>query len=83
MVVLDAGAGRGRTSTCSSTPSDEAADFAQLSTKYTPLDYVCDLTAIPVEDNRFDRIVFNQVLEHVPEPALVIAELYRVLKPGG
>ena len=83
MVVLDAGAGRGPYKHLFKHARYEAADFAQLSTKYTPLDYVCDLTAIPVEDNRFDRIVFNQVLEHVPEPALVIAELYRVLKPGG
>jgi SAM-dependent methyltransferase len=36
-----------------------------------------------VEDGRFDRILFNQVLEHLPDPPAVLVELYRVLKPGG
>ena len=44
---------------------------------------MCDLKNIPTEDNRFDFIIFNQVLEHVPEPRLVLTELHRVLKPGG
>ena len=71
MLVLDAGAGRGPYKHLFAHAHYEAADFAQLSTRYAPLDYVCDLSAIPVEDGRFDRIVFNQVLEHVPEPELV------------
>jgi SAM-dependent methyltransferase len=36
-----------------------------------------------VEDGRFDRIVFNQGLEHMPDPIAVLHELNRVLKPGG
>jgi SAM-dependent methyltransferase len=36
-----------------------------------------------VEDGRFDFIVFNQVMEHLPEPFLALKELNRVLKPGG
>ena len=51
--------------------------------KYRQPDYVCDLVAIPVEDARFDHVVCTQVLEHLPEPLRVIAELGRVLKPGG
>ena len=38
---------------------------------------------IPVDDGHFDRVICNQVLEHVPEPEKAVAELYRVLKPGG
>ncbi|MEB0041382.1 MULTISPECIES: class I SAM-dependent methyltransferase [unclassified Pseudomonas] len=34
-------------------------------------------------DNAFDFIVCSHVLEHVPNDALAIAELYRVLSPGG
>lgn len=83
MLVLDAGAGHGPYRKLFRHATYEAADFAQLSTAYTPLDYVCDLTKIPVEDRRFDRILFNQVLEHLPDPPAVLAELNRVLKPGG
>ena len=37
----------------------------------------------PWTTRRFDHVVLTQVLEHVPEPARVLAELHRVLKPGG
>ncbi|ROR89778.1 class I SAM-dependent methyltransferase [Nocardioides aurantiacus] len=83
MRVLDAGAGRSPYRHLFDHAHYEAADFAQLSTKYAPLDYVCDLTDIPVEDGRFDRILFNQVLEHLPDPAAAVQELHRVLRPGG
>jgi SAM-dependent methyltransferase len=83
MLVLDAGAGRSPYRPLFAHARYETADFAKLASGYGTLDYVCDLTAIPVEDGRFDRIVCNQVLEHVPEPSAVLTELYRVLKPGG
>ena len=60
----------------------ESADFEKLDKAYAST-YVCDLAAIPVRDARYDAVVFNQVMEHVPEPARVLAELGRVLKPGG
>jgi SAM-dependent methyltransferase len=84
MLALDAGAGGGPYKDLFGHAIYEAADFAQLSgRRYAPLDYVCDLNDIPVEEGRFDRVLFNQVLEHVPDPPLVLAELHRVLKPGG
>jgi ubiquinone/menaquinone biosynthesis C-methylase UbiE len=83
MRVLDAGAGKSPYRRHFGHTDYEAADFAQLDTAYAPLDYVCDLADIPVEDARFDRVLFNQVLEHLPEPEQVLAELHRVLKPGG
>ena len=83
MLVLDAGAGRSPYRKLFKHAHYESADFAALKTNYAPLDYVCDLSEIPVEDGRFDRVLFNQVLEHLPEPERVLAELHRVLKPGG
>jgi SAM-dependent methyltransferase len=83
MVVLDAGAGTSPYRKFFKHAQYEAADFAELGTKYAPLDYVCDITDIPVEDARFDRILCNQVLEHLPEPGRAMDELHRVLKPGG
>jgi SAM-dependent methyltransferase len=82
-VVLDAGAGdqpyREHFSHC----RYEAADFEAVSKPYAKSTYVCDLTQIPVEDARFDAIVFSQVMEHLPDPLAVLKELRRVLKPGG
>ena len=82
--VLDAGAGRAPYRDLFAHARYETADFmAVKGKKYAPPDYVCDLASIPVEDVRFDHVVLTQVLEHLPEPATVLAELHRVLKPGG
>jgi predicted SAM-dependent methyltransferase len=42
-----------------------------------------DLHQIPLEDNRFDVIFCNHVLEHVDDANQCMRELYRVMKPGG
>jgi hypothetical protein len=38
---------------------------------------------LPVPDEAYDAVLCTQVLEHVPNPDAVIAELFRVLRPGG
>jgi ubiquinone/menaquinone biosynthesis C-methylase UbiE len=42
-----------------------------------------DATALPVEDADFDAAYSVQVLEYVPDTARALAELHRVVKPGG
>jgi SAM-dependent methyltransferase len=42
-----------------------------------------DLHQIPLEDNRFDIIFCNHVLEHVKDAHQCMTELYRLLRPGG
>jgi SAM-dependent methyltransferase len=42
-----------------------------------------DITSIPYDNEAFDVIICNHVLEHIPDDDLAIRELYRVLKPGG
>lgn len=82
-MVLDAGAGSAPYRDLFAHARYESADFEQVEKEYAPATYVCDLKEIPVEDNRYDFIIFNQVMEHLPEPSLVLNELNRVLKPGG
>ena len=83
-LVLDAGSGRAPYRDLFAHARYETADFlAVKGKKYTDQDYVCDLADIPVEDARFDHVLLTQVLEHLPEPGEVLAELCRVLKPGG
>jgi SAM-dependent methyltransferase len=42
-----------------------------------------DITAIQYEDDWFDVIICNHVLEHVPNDRQAMSEIFRVLKPGG
>ena len=42
-----------------------------------------DLTRLPYPDAFFDAIVCGWVLEHLPDPRPGLAELARVLQPGG
>jgi SAM-dependent methyltransferase len=46
-------------------------------------DYFYDGRHLPFADHEFDAVLCNQVLEHVFEPEEFVAELLRVLKPGG
>lgn len=38
---------------------------------------------LPFVSGAFDRIIASEVLEHVPDDLAVLAELHRVLRPGG
>jgi SAM-dependent methyltransferase len=47
------------------------------------VDIVGDARSMPLADSCIDVVLITQVLEHVPDPIAVIAEIRRVLKPGG
>jgi SAM-dependent methyltransferase len=81
--VLDAASGSQPYRSLFGHTNYESADFEMAEKAYEPSTYVCDLRSIPVEDARFDAILFNQGLEHMSEPIEVLKELSRVLKPGG
>ena len=42
-----------------------------------------DATNLPFADHTFDRVVTSEVLEHIQQDVSAIAELARVLRPGG
>ncbi len=44
---------------------------------------VADIQAIAHSEASFDTVVSCETIEHVPEPRRAVAELARVLKPGG
>jgi SAM-dependent methyltransferase len=45
--------------------------------------HTCSADAMPLADSRFDFVISNSVLEHIPPLEGTIAEVGRVLKPGG
>jgi ubiquinone/menaquinone biosynthesis C-methylase UbiE len=42
-----------------------------------------DATSLPAADSSFDRALSVQVMEYVPDVAAALAEVHRVLRPGG
>ena len=46
-------------------------------------DVKADICDLPFEDNSYDVILCNHVLEHIPDDTKAMQELYRVMKPGG
>ncbi len=83
--VLDAGAGEGSYRRLFTRQRYTGIDLGIGDDQwdYTSLDAVADLTAIPFRDASFDAVVNIVTLEHVREPASVLLELSRVLRPGG
>jgi len=46
-------------------------------------DYHFDIHSIPFENNTYDFVMCNHVLEHAEDESKATSEIYRVLKPGG
>lgn len=58
-------------------------DWAQSMHRNVHLDYECDLTQrLPLADASVDTIVLSCVLEHLPEPAAVWREMFRIARPA-
>lgn len=51
---------------------------------HSPLaDVKADICALPFENEAYDLIFCNHVLEHIPDDQKAMKELYRILKKGG
>jgi len=47
------------------------------------MDVAADVAGLPFVGESFDGVLCTQVLEHCPDPARALAEVARVLRPGG
>jgi SAM-dependent methyltransferase len=83
--VLDAGAGECQYSHFFDDFRYVAVDLGigDSAWSYARLDAIGDLLHLPFTDNTFDAALNVVTLEHVTDPARVIAELFRCLRPGG
>jgi SAM-dependent methyltransferase len=58
--------------------------YLAVDLRLTPLvDVVARGEQLPLGDARFDLVICTQTLQCAPLPSLIIAEIHRVLKPGG
>ncbi|CAN7508416.1 class I SAM-dependent methyltransferase [Bosea sp. LjRoot90] len=81
--VLDAGAGR---MAWRSLLMARASEYLSMDYEaaHPDLSFQGDLRGgLPVDDKSIDAVFCCSVLEHIPEPWLVFAELKRIVRPGG
>ena len=64
--------------------SDSRIEFVSTDVSFGPLtSLICDAHDIPFEDDTFDGVIVQAVLEHVVDPHRCVHEVHRVLKNGG
>lgn len=83
--VLDAGAGEGQYRGEFGAQRYCGVDLAigDAAWDYSRLDALADLTALPFRGASFQAVLHIVTIEHLREPAAAIAEMARVLAPGG
>ncbi len=97
--ILDLGTGTaripielcGRVSNCRVLASDGAVsmlEVARYNVSVNSMDYRIqlhhgDAKALQFDDQTFDTIISNSLIHHLPQPELAIAEIVRLIKPGG
>jgi SAM-dependent methyltransferase len=79
-VVLDVGCGR---RPYEAAIMRSAAKYIGVDFDPAAADVVADVRALPFADRSVDTVTCFQVLDDVPEPSQLVAELARVLRPGG
>ena len=84
-LVLDAGSGEGQHKQFFPNQRYFGVDLAvgNAHWNYRDLDALADLTALPFPAHTFDAALNIVTLEHLRHPAAALAEIARVLKPGG
>ena len=79
--VLDVG---GRIQPYRALLGERCTRYLAIDVSPTPLvDVIGQAECLPFRDRQFDLVLCTQVLEYVPDPPLVVNEIYRTLKAGG
>ncbi len=89
--ILDLAAGTGTSSAALARSGAEvtAVDFssgmiAQGRRRHSGINFInADIQKLPFGDNEFDAVTISFGLRNVEDPKVALAEMYRVLKPGG
>lgn len=85
--VLDAGCGNGYLASLVAVPELVAVDSSPAAVEATAARGIdarlADVQVLPFPDGAFGAVMCNWMLYHVPDRARAIAELARVLRPGG
>jgi SAM-dependent methyltransferase len=88
--VLDLGAGTGAASRAAAAAGaarivaiDLAPGLLAVNAARRPPAVVGDARVLPFRDRAFDAVVAAFSINHVPDPAVALAEAARVLRPGG
>lgn len=64
--------------------SDPAIEIIETDVSFGPrAALICDAHDLPFDDNSFDGVIVQAVLEHVVDPNRCVEEIYRVLKDKG
>lgn len=68
--------------------SQEAVSYARRLAAHKQVDERAEFTTgnithLPYADESLNLIIASEIIEHMPEPELVVCEIARVLKPGG
>ncbi len=63
--------------------SHRPADYVTADLESPLADLHFDIQSIPLEDESFDVIFCNHILEHVADDRLALKEMYRVMRRGG
>ena len=65
-------------------PAEDQIAYARSRPTATPVDYRAgDALSLPYEDDTFDVAAMALVIVFVPDPAKAVAEMVRVVRPGG
>lgn len=89
--LVDVGAGRGKYQDILTPFITRYVAVDDLSSKYqyqqesdkSTIHVVAKADKMPFDDNSFDSALCTKVIEHVENPFSVVAEIARILKPGG